>query len=51
MGQAHQVTIVLKLKSNKDKTITREKGIITKQHSLDFCESSVDIFLLVVLKI
>ena len=27
--QAHQVTIVLKLKRNNDKTITRESGILT----------------------
>ena len=29
MGQAYQVTIVLKLGAKKDKTITRERGILT----------------------
>ena len=30
VGQSHQVTIVLKLKSNKDKTITRERDILIR---------------------
>ena len=29
VGQSHQVTIVLKLKNKKDKTITHERGILT----------------------
>ena len=29
VGQSHQVTIVLKLRSNKDMTITRERAILT----------------------
>ena len=29
VGQAQQVTIVLKLGAKKDKTITRERGILT----------------------
>ena len=29
VGQAHQVTIVLKLGADKDKTITRERDILT----------------------
>ena len=30
MGQSHQVTIVLKLRSNNDNNITRERGILTR---------------------
>ena len=30
VGQSHQVTIVLKLNSNKDNTIKRERGILTR---------------------
>ena len=29
VGQAHQVTIVLKLRADKDKNITRERDILT----------------------
>ena len=30
MGQAYQVTIVLNIRAKKDKTITRERGILTR---------------------
>ena len=30
MGQAHHVTIVLKLREKQDNTITRERGILTR---------------------